>query len=665
MKPMKKMTKLSALLAVAAAAPAVVAPTLVAPAQAQDRAEFQDVPREHWAYPALQKLAAAGVLEGYPPTGDFRGQRAMTRYEFAVAIARILERVTTVQLPPQQADLSGRVAALEARAVPDITRAQVNDLIAALRREFADELARLGGRVDVLETRVTTLENRVTPPPRLTITPSILHQTGAANYIDQNFGGRTFLNPTLGRINPYGVNEFLPGPGADIAAGALFPGSPFIPANSIPPLALTGALPGVPFQPAGNGINPSNRFEDKKFSYTDFEVRLTDRVSDRLSINAALRSLGSNQEDPWAGDSRGQFYLREAYASADLSNRNFFAFKNISTTLGRQRTKIGQGLLYDNDLSPTDQLRADANFGPLALTGFIGTTNNQTGLGIGADPYVTQGAVFNLNTFVGGNNTEVGFPGVGFGSDFGGNTLIADDNELLVRASANLFRLAGQPVSLGYSRLFDGFRGQSGDSVDLTLPLFNRTVGVELVRQANQTDGQDGAVGTPKAYNITVPVLRTSILDLNVAYGKAGNNFEYNVVSSANPYARSYGQAIFDRPIALGAPLIGSVGAGDGSATSAFLAAKQTFDVSGTLRLPLGFLRRVPLDFRYYTAESSGNVLAVGGGRGRVDLGKVYSVGTTFNVTPGLDLNVLGGVYDPDANVGKIRYVRVGASVGF
>jgi hypothetical protein len=649
---MQKMTKLSALLAVAAAAPAVVAPTLVAPAQAQDRAEFQDVPRDHWAYAALQKLAAAGVLEGYPPAGDFRGQRAMTRYEFAVAIARLLNSfpVGTNGTVYDDTEVKNRLGAVEARPVPDVTRAQVNDLIAALQREFRDELARLGGRVDVLDTRVTALENRVTPPPRLTITPSIIHQTGAANYIDQTTGGRSFLNPTGLRGNTYGINQFLPFT---------------VPAN-IP--GLPGGIPGLPAGTVVNPIdfnnsNPTGRFEDKKFSYTDFEIRLTDRVSDRLSVNAALRSLGSNQEDSWAGDSRGQFYLREGYASADLSNKKFPLLKGISTTLGRQRTKIGQGLLYDNDLSPTDQLRVDSTLGPIALTGFLGTTNNQTGLGLGLDPYVTQGAVFNLNTGIAGFNEQVGFPGFGLnaagnaiGSDFGNNALYADDNEMLVRGSLNLFRLAGQPVSLGYSRLFDGFRGQSGDSVDLSIPLFNRTVGVELVRQGDQSDG-NGTAGTPKAYNITVPVLRTSILDLNVAYGKASDDFEYNVVSAANPYARSYGSAIFDRPLALGAPLI--MGTGNGGTGG--VAAKQALDITGTVRIPLAFLKRVPLDVRYYNAKSGGNVVG-----GKQDLGRVYSVGTTFNVTPGLDLNVMGGVYDPDAAAAsKVRYVRVGASVGF
>ena len=115
---MNKITKMSALLAVAAAAPAIVAPGLVAPAQAQDRAEFQDVPLTHWAYPALQKLAAAGILEGYPPTGNFIGQRPMTRYEFAVAIARLLDKM---QVNAETVFLDGvnsRLDALEGRTRP-------------------------------------------------------------------------------------------------------------------------------------------------------------------------------------------------------------------------------------------------------------------------------------------------------------------------------------------------------------------------------------------------------------------------------------------------------------------------------------------------------------------------------------------------------------------
>ncbi len=628
---MKKMTKLSALLAVAATAPAVVSPMLVNSAHAQDRPEFQDVPRDHWAYAALQKLAAAGIVEGNPPAGAYQGPRAMTRYEFAVAIARLLDKIQPGGIT-DLSEVNNRLTNLEGRAVPDVTRAQVNDLIAALQREFRDELARLGGRVGILEDRVGALETRVTPPPRLTITPAILHQTGYANYINNSTGGRTFLNP----LNLFGVVN-------GSAGGLNFGGLTANPFNITPRIDDTGA-------------DQTN----KKFSYTDLEIRLTDRVSERLSLSAAVRSLGSNQEDPWAGDSQGRVYLREAFASVDLSNKKALGISNLTATLGRQRSKIAQGLLYDNELSPTDQLRTDFNIGPLALTTFIGTTNNVTGLGtVGLDPYVTQGSVFYMNTGVAGNNTAVGFPGFGVNTTTGAisadfNPFVADDNENLIRASANVFRLAGQPVSVGYSRMFDGFRGQKGDSLDLTIPLFNRTVGIEYVRGLQYASGND-TPGNPKAYIATVPVLRTGIIDLNFAYGKADDDFEYGVISSANPYARSYGQAIFDRPIALGAPLLTDANGGG------FVAAKRTYDINGTLRIPFNFLRRVPLGFRYYKADSGD----LGGGAGRVDLGRVYSIGTTFNVTPGVDINVLGGQYDPDADVSKIRYVRVGASVGF
>ncbi len=48
-----------------------------------------DVPPDHWAYDAVRDLYEAGLLEGYPD-GTFGGDRTMTRYEFAMALARLL-----------------------------------------------------------------------------------------------------------------------------------------------------------------------------------------------------------------------------------------------------------------------------------------------------------------------------------------------------------------------------------------------------------------------------------------------------------------------------------------------------------------------------------------------------------------------------------------------
>jgi len=50
---------------------------------------FVDVPLNHWAYDAVQSLAAKGVVIGYPD-GTFGGNRALTRYEFAMAVARAI-----------------------------------------------------------------------------------------------------------------------------------------------------------------------------------------------------------------------------------------------------------------------------------------------------------------------------------------------------------------------------------------------------------------------------------------------------------------------------------------------------------------------------------------------------------------------------------------------
>jgi len=48
-----------------------------------------DVPWDHWAYDAIADLYDAGLLEGYPD-GTFKGNRCLTRYEFAMALARLL-----------------------------------------------------------------------------------------------------------------------------------------------------------------------------------------------------------------------------------------------------------------------------------------------------------------------------------------------------------------------------------------------------------------------------------------------------------------------------------------------------------------------------------------------------------------------------------------------
>ena len=50
---------------------------------------FPDVPKNHWAYDYVTKLAKAGIVEGYED-GEFKGNRMMSRYEFAALLYRAI-----------------------------------------------------------------------------------------------------------------------------------------------------------------------------------------------------------------------------------------------------------------------------------------------------------------------------------------------------------------------------------------------------------------------------------------------------------------------------------------------------------------------------------------------------------------------------------------------
>ena len=81
---------------------------------------FSDVPADHWAYDSINKLAAAGVIDGY---GDstFGGDKLMTRYEMAQIVAKAMAKGANVdKLAAEFADeldnLGVRVANLEKKA---------------------------------------------------------------------------------------------------------------------------------------------------------------------------------------------------------------------------------------------------------------------------------------------------------------------------------------------------------------------------------------------------------------------------------------------------------------------------------------------------------------------------------------------------------------------
>lgn len=51
---------------------------------------FPDVPKNHWAYDCVKRLADLGYVEGYPD-GEFKGDRQLSRYEYAAILYRALQ----------------------------------------------------------------------------------------------------------------------------------------------------------------------------------------------------------------------------------------------------------------------------------------------------------------------------------------------------------------------------------------------------------------------------------------------------------------------------------------------------------------------------------------------------------------------------------------------
>lgn len=62
----------------------------MAPQYDKKDVNFPDVPANHWAYEYVKDLADKGLVEGYPD-GEFKGDRMMTRYEYAAIIYRALQ----------------------------------------------------------------------------------------------------------------------------------------------------------------------------------------------------------------------------------------------------------------------------------------------------------------------------------------------------------------------------------------------------------------------------------------------------------------------------------------------------------------------------------------------------------------------------------------------
>lgn len=114
------------------------------------RADFPDVPWDHWAYDAVAFLEEEGLVIG-EPDGNYYGDRQLSRYEFAMAVSRLYDQfmmmVEEMEAPPP----------IEVEAVLDMLMDEFQPEI--------DELMELmeanAERMDALEETVGGFDERI------------------------------------------------------------------------------------------------------------------------------------------------------------------------------------------------------------------------------------------------------------------------------------------------------------------------------------------------------------------------------------------------------------------------------------------------------------------------------------------------------------------------
>ncbi|HLJ54994.1 MAG TPA: S-layer homology domain-containing protein [Chthonomonadaceae bacterium] len=134
--------------------------------KAQDAKPFEDVKPDHWAYQAVTDLHNKGIIVGYPD-GHFNGQRTLTRYEFAVALKRALDKIgpsgTGPQGPPGEKGNPGDTGPQGPAGQvgpPGMTPAEVDEL-RRLTQLFKDELAGLGANMKDVQAKLDNLSKQV------------------------------------------------------------------------------------------------------------------------------------------------------------------------------------------------------------------------------------------------------------------------------------------------------------------------------------------------------------------------------------------------------------------------------------------------------------------------------------------------------------------------
>ncbi|MHB9107437.1 MAG: S-layer homology domain-containing protein [Armatimonadota bacterium] len=371
----------------------LLTPTVPLLAQDTVATPFADIPANHWAAQAVRDLAANGILEGVPGA-TFQGSRPMTRYEVAMALARMLTLieqrtgmggVTIDQIknliltdPDVQRALRGPqgVQGVAGPAGPQgpagaqgpigpagpaggggpqgpagpagpqgppgppgpttITPEQAQQLIRLLDA-FGPTIAEIRGDIRALGERVTAVEAAIAriPPLRTSVVAGMrfgLQGSELTNEFDTELS-----------------NEML-----TIFANALDAENPFTEEDA-------------PYY-----ADAKDALKGDRFGVAQVDINIDGTITPNLAGHATLRAVTpvgagdfsfTDAESIFFGSFADTVLLWDWYA---MFNSQFLG-QDFALTAGRQATSISQGLLVDTNIQPLIGLSMDSSGTPITF----------------------------------------------------------------------------------------------------------------------------------------------------------------------------------------------------------------------------------------------------------------------------------------------------------
>jgi len=461
------------------------------PALAQSN-PAETVPFDHWAYDAVQQLVDYGIIIGYPD-GTFRGARAMTRYEFAVAISRMLDALKRdpamrgLQGPKGDTGPAGAPGAAGAQGAAGpvgpagavgpkgaqgdpgkVNPDEVRAICSKLLDEFKNELKGLRDDVDYLQDDVYNLGDRVT---------ALENQKGpkVTGWIDYRIGLTTTYAP--GEIQRVTEQSY----GGGWSSG---------------------------WKPRGiidNSLDFDNNEFDNMFAKIGARGKITDALSGAVVLAYRDTASAPVEYDGWTTSLDGygaeQAYLSEANLDFTMKGWPYGRF-----VVGRQYQSYGLGMLVNNERHSQQGIR--------------GIWNDIFGTNVDFESFVGNG-----DAFVYDWETD-------------------STDEVADGYWSGRLSYTAPSWSLGVNYVPDGYGQEQGYSGDLWARFWGgRELQVEWATQTHAGDGWDfSGINDPTALMAMLDLWKGNNWRLRAYYSDVEAN--YNMwYSTINPYFEQYNNA--------------------------------------------------------------------------------------------------------------------------